>query len=381
MSKEYGETWIRRNPEQGKGSTEMKKMTLILMAAVMMLSLMAPAVAGADESLPGGVGEWILIAPAGYDVYSGPVGIVANQYATNGNTDNLPPGIEKYQYFAFEAVDPVITGRIDTRTFQLDLLEDMVWPHPGVFTYTVGFWSKGGLNYVGGLAPTYMMDVYVKDVDGVPTLDAVVSYLTAYDEETDTLIRGDKHDITHTTVLSWQPGEVFSVTNTVQGDYADSAMMFDYTLDLDFWPYEEVEGEDINLIITDDQGEVVDIFDLVRYLPITKGTTITGMLIEFSLAHGWTATLDGPYMGTLAKVTQNDYAAEGYETQVDGISGLISEQIMLMDELVTVNFVNTHTVQIPAGAFVTAVPWAVAIALILAVVYVVSRRRDTSWTA
>jgi len=282
-----------------------------------------------------------------------------------------------------ESMAGTLTGGV--RTIEMatgDILDGVVWPHAGVFTYRITEVNKSAEYNTDTEeflfdAVEYELNVYVKN-DGD---NLVVNVVTAaiVDPETDepgAKITDTIDPIEGTLTIPFTnqykqikgggdddlTGDELRFGKTVTGDYGNREKKFDFDVVVT-----------LGALSTEATGSIL-IFDADDVL--ISSTPLAGNLTSVvSLADGEYAVFSRLEIGTTVSVIERDYSSENYTASVNGTDG--NEWTELVTKATgNAAFVNDHEIVDPTGIIIGALPFAAIIAAVIGVVVMVSRKRD-----
>ena len=239
-------------------------------------------------------------------------------------------------------VDDKLTLTVDTSKFSA----------PGIYRYDV-YETKGDSsknNYVG---MSYSEEV--KHFDVYVMADGTIGYTFTDNSEdgkddgifTNTYGKGgDGEDTFHD----------LKITKTVEGNQGNKTEPFDFTV--------EVTGEE-------NENYYVEVTKVVgeETIVVEKYTLESGVSKDIEIAHGQTATIYGLDSDDYYEVSEEDYSAEGYTTDVNGNEeGTISQDT-------TIVYTNTRNVDTPTGVILNIAPYILMVALAGVLAFFFLRKR------
>ena len=146
------------------------------------------------------------------------------------------------------------------------------------------------------------------------------------------------------------------ITKTVKGNQGNKTEPFDFTV--------KVTGE----ANEDYYVEVTKVAEGETTV-VNKYTLESGVSKEIEIAHGQTATIYGLDSDDAYEVSEKDYSAEGYTTDVNGNErGTISQDT-------TIAYTNTRSVDTPTGVILNIAPYILMVALAGVLAFFFLRKR------
>jgi len=273
--------------------------------------------------------------------------------ATNGNTDIVPPVPADIIPIGMDGAALSTAAGVTTLTKSINLLEGVSFDKPGVYTYR--FTEVAGTIETMTYDDTvYEVDVYVRTIDGTPTIESI----------TITLVEGE--DRTKVEALEfvnefYELAE-FTITKTVSGDYADPNREFMIRAHLVPTP---IWDDYLNDVLekgqwTWDEGEGV-------------------WYLEAMVSHGFEATAGRAYpAGTLMTVTEADYSEDGYTSFINGQQVQSLTIALAADDANLFAIENVYGLQVPTGVWTSSIPWIALVAsVVIGAVFVSTRRRQS----
>jgi len=245
--------------------------------------------------------------------------------AYNATTNPMPAITNKTVAFAATDVGTTASSIKTVSKETASLFTGIVWPHAGVYTYTVTetAGSTAGMTYSSG---SYDISVYVANGTSSLYIAAIGTTVVAVDHTGQTI--GDKTDPTTSTTISGASsamvftntyiqtptvvnptlGDALSVSKTVVGTYGDQSKYFGFTVSLTKAAFVSgtptykvyvMNASNAVVTSTDNYATLQPADTYGVYINVTAGTPIT-----INLKHGQRLAFMGLPVGTTYSVTE-----------------------------------------------------------------------------